>query len=106
MAAPAIKGVDLFKIAGRSISGGIPSLKTGITIRQAFCRQLEERFLLWLEYHPLSGNDAHGDSDPEVATKYRLPIPHHAPFAIGDTFESKPHHSLPDVVGTMGAPVV
>lgn len=46
MAALAIKGVDLFKIAGRSISGWIPSLKTGTTIRQPFCSQLEERLLL------------------------------------------------------------
>ncbi|HET8913937.1 MAG TPA: hypothetical protein VFN23_20860 [Ktedonobacteraceae bacterium] len=108
MAAPAIKGVDLFKIAGRSISGWIPSLKTGITIRQPFCSQLEERLLLWLEYHPLSVNYARGDSDPEVTTKYRLPIPQHAPFTISYTFESKPHHSLPDVVGTFtdGTPFI
>jgi hypothetical protein len=31
----------------------------------------------------------------------RLPIPKHAPFAIGYTFEGKPHHYLPDVVGTL-----
>ena len=41
MAASAIKGVDLFKIAGRSISGWILSLKTGTAIRQPFCSQLE-----------------------------------------------------------------
>ncbi len=29
MVAPAVEGIDLFKIAGRSISGWIPSLKTG-----------------------------------------------------------------------------
>ncbi len=45
MAASAIKGIDLFKIAGRSISGWIPSLKTGTAIRQPFCSQLEERLL-------------------------------------------------------------
>ena len=32
---------------------------------------------------------------------YRLPLPQHAPFAIGYTFESKPHHYLPDAVGTL-----
>jgi len=108
MVAPAIEGVDLFKIAGRSISGWIPSLKTGTTIRQPFCSQLEERLLLWLEYHPLVVNYARGDIDPEFATKYRLPIPQHAPFAIGYTFESKPHHYLPDVVGTLanGTPFI
>jgi len=76
MVAPAIEGVDLFKIAGRSISGWIPSLKTGTTIRQPFCSQLEERLLLWLEYYPLVVNYARGDIDPEFATKYTLPIPH------------------------------
>ena len=54
MAAPAIAGIDLFKIAGRSISGWVPSFKTGVAshVRQPFCSQLEERLLLWLEYHP------------------------------------------------------
>jgi hypothetical protein len=32
MVAPAVEGIDLFKIAGRSISGWIPRLKTGTTI--------------------------------------------------------------------------
>jgi hypothetical protein len=48
MAAPAVQGIDLFKIAGRSISGWIPSLKTVRPghIRQPFCSQMEERFLI------------------------------------------------------------
>ncbi len=52
MVAPAVDGIDLFKIAGRSISGWIPSLKAGTDspIRQPFCSQLEERLLLYLEY--------------------------------------------------------
>ena len=108
MAASAVKGVDLFKIAVRSISGWIPSLKTGTAIRQPFCSQLEERLLLWLEYHPLVVSYARGDIDPEFAKKYRLPIPQHAPFAIGYTFESKLHHYLPDAVGTLadGTPFI
>ena len=100
MVAPAIEGVDLFKIAGRSISGWIPSLKTGTTIRQPFCSQLEERLLLWLEYHPLVASYARGDIGQVFATAYRLPIPEYAPFAIGYAFEGKPHDYLPDVVGT------
>lgn len=32
---------------------------------------------------------------------YRLPIPQHAPFTIGYTFENKPQHYLSDVVGTL-----
>ncbi len=101
MVAREVQGIDLFKIANRSISGWIPSLKTGTTVRQPFCSQLEERLLLWLEYHPLVVNYARGDIDPQFATKYRLPIPKHAPFAIGYTFEDKPHHYLPDAVGTL-----
>ena len=64
--------------------------------------------MLWLEYHPLIVNYARGDIDPEFATKYRLPIPQHAPLAIGYTFESKPYHYLPDVVGTFadGTPFI
>ena len=101
MVTPAVDGIDLFKIAGRSISGWIPSLKTGITIRQPFCSQLEERLLMWLEYHPQVVSYARGDIGPAFASAYRLPLPQHAPFAIGYAFESKPHQYLPDVVGTL-----
>jgi hypothetical protein len=69
MRAPEVQGIDLFKIAGRSISGWIPSLKTGTVIRQPFCSQLEERLLLWLEYHPLVKSYARGDIDPQFATR-------------------------------------
>src|SRR5215471_18414053 len=101
MVTPAVEGIDLFKIAGRSIAGWIPSLKTGTAIRQPFCSQLDERLLLWLEYHPQVQSYARGDIGPAFATAYRLPLPHHAPFAIGYTFENAPHVYLPDVVGTL-----
>src|SRR6266487_379678 len=94
MVAPEVQGIDLFKIASRSISGWVPSYKTDTVIRQPFCSQLEERLMLWLEYHPLVASYARGDIGPEFATKYRLPIPQHAPFAIGYTFENNPP-SLP-----------
>ncbi len=103
MGTPAIDGIDLFKIAGRSISGWIPSYKTGMTapVRQPFCSQLEERLLLWLEYHPQVQRYARGDIGPPFASAYRLPTPKHAPFAIGYEFLGKPHDYLPDVVGTL-----
>jgi hypothetical protein len=103
MVAPAVEGIDLFKIAGRSISGWIPSFKTGAvsSVRQPFCSQLEERLLMWLEYHPQVASYARGDIGQAFATTYRLPIPKHAPFAIGYAFEGKPHAYLPDVVGTL-----
>src|SRR5207248_11788260 len=101
MVTPAVGGIDLFKIAGRSISGWIPSFKAGAAspTRQPFCSQLEERLLLWLEYNPQVVSYARGDIGPSFAATYRLPIPKHAPFVIGYTFEGKPHNYLPDVVG-------
>ena len=103
MVAPAVEGIDLFKIAGRSISGWVPSFKMGTVapVKQPFCSQLEERLLLWLEYHPQVQSYARGDIGPQFAMTYRLPIPKHTPFTIGYTFESQPHHYLPDVVGTL-----
>jgi hypothetical protein len=44
---------------------------------------------------------ARGDIGPQFASAYRLPIPKHAPFTIGYTFEDKPHLYLPDAVGTL-----
>jgi transposase len=103
MVAPAVEGIDLFKIAGRSISGWIPSFKMGATspVRQPFCSQLEERLLMWLEYHPQVASYARGDIGPAFAMTYRLPLPKHAPFTIGYAFEGKPHDYLPDAVGTL-----
>jgi len=110
MVAPAVEGIDLFKVAGRSISGWVPSFKMGATspVKQPFCSQLEERLLLWLDYHPQVASYARGDIGPQFAATYRLPIPEHAPFAIGYTFENKPHEYLPDVVGmlTNGKPFI
>src|SRR5438876_9165975 len=103
MVLPHVEGIDLFHIAGRSISGWVKSFKmsTAAPVKQPFCSQLEERLLLWLEYHPLVASYARGDIGPQFATTYRLPIPTHAPFTIGYTFEDKPHHYLPDAVGTL-----
>src|SRR5258708_6611385 len=103
MVTPAVDGIDLFKIAGRSISGWIPSFKMGAVspLRQPFCSQLEERLLMWLEYHPQVVSYARGDIGPAFASAYRLPLPTEAPFAIGYTFEGKPHHYLPDAVGML-----
>lgn len=103
MVAPAVEGIDLFKIAGSSISGWIPSFKTAMagSVRKPFCSQLEERLLLWLEYNPQVTRYARGDIGSQFATTYRLPVPSDAPFAIGYAFEGKPHDYLPDVVGTL-----
>lgn len=110
MVTPAVDGIDLFKIAGRSISGWVPSFKmsTATSVKQPFCSQLEERLILWLEYHPQVKSYARGDIGPQFANTYRLPIPKHAPFAIGYTFEGDAHDYLPDLVGilTSGKPFI
>jgi hypothetical protein len=51
---PGTPGLDIFKIAGNSISGYVPSLKTGDErqVRQPYMSTLEQRLLLYLEYHP------------------------------------------------------
>ena len=58
---------------------------------------------MWLEYHPQVVSYARGDIGQAFARAYRLPIPNHAPFAIGYTFEDRPHDYLPDVVGTLSS---
>ena len=62
MVLPHVEGIDLFHIAGRSISGWVKSFKmsTAAPVKQPFCSQLEERLLLWLEYHPLVASYARG----------------------------------------------
>ncbi len=71
MVVPSVDGIDLFKIAGRSISGRILSFKTGSakSIRQPFCSQLEERILLWLEDNPQVVSYARGDIGPTFAAR-------------------------------------
>jgi hypothetical protein len=70
MVAPEVQGIDLFSHSGPlHWHRWVPSLKTGIVIRQPFCSQLEERFMLWLEYHPLVASYARGDIGPEFATR-------------------------------------
>ena len=76
MVAPEVQSIDLFKIAGRSISGWVPSLKTGTVVRQPFCSQLEERLLLWLEYHPQVASYARGDIGPDA-------VEDHAALLVG-----------------------
>jgi hypothetical protein len=92
--APAVEGIDLFKIAGRSISGWIPGLKTSHPdhVRQPFCSQLEERLLMYLEYHLQVAWYARGDMGVQFAMTYRLPAPSDAPFAIG--LSKEPMYSL------------
>ncbi len=82
MVTPAVDGIDLFKIASRSISGWIPSLKTDTVfpLRQPFCSQLEERLLLWLEYNPQVVSYARGDIGAAFARDLPIAYPQGCAF--------------------------
>lgn len=96
-------GLDLFKIAGQSISGFLPSFKTGDPryVRQPFTSQLEERLALYLEYHPHVRVYQRGDASEAFAQARRLHTPLGTPYRIAYLYEGKAHDYLPDFVGTL-----
>src|SRR5258706_13822393 len=103
MAETALRGIDLFKIAGESISGWIPSWKTGGTrpTRQPFCSQMEEQLLLYLEYHPQVAWYGRGDISSTFASTYKIVTPLPTPYTIDYLFEGKAHVYLPDAIGQL-----
>src|SRR3989454_1014141 len=98
-----VRGIDLFKIAGESISGWIPSWKTGEArpTRQPFCSQMEEQLLLYLEYHPQVSWYGRGDISSTFASTYKITTPLPTPYTIDYLFEGKAHVYLPDAIGQL-----
>src|SRR5947209_19446748 len=98
-----IRGVDLFKIAGESISGWIPSWKLGghKPDRQPFCSLMEERLLMYLEYHPQVVWYGRGDISPTFASTYKITTPLTTPFPIDYLFDGNAHVYLPDAIGQL-----
>jgi transposase len=96
-------GLDVFKIAGRSISGFVHSFKTGDPhrVRLPFTTHLEERLAIFLEYHPHVRTYQRGDASSVCAKTYDLATPLGTPYRINYVFEGKPHEYLPDFVGTL-----
>src|SRR3989440_1105040 len=103
MSETGIRGIDLFKIAGESISGWIPSWKMGgqKPTRQPFCSLMEERLLLYLEYHPQVVWYGRGDISPTFASTYKITTPLTTPFAINYLFDGNAHVYLPDAIGQL-----
>ena len=103
MSETGIRGIDLFKIAGESISGWIPSWKMGgqKPTRQPFCSLMEERLLLYLEYHPQVVWYGRGDISSTFASTYKIATPQPVPFAINYLFEGNTHVYLPDAIGQL-----
>jgi transposase len=97
------RGVDLFKIAGESISGWIPSWKLGgpKPSRQPFCSLMEERLLMFLEYHPQVVWYGRGDISPTFASTYNITTVLPTPYAITYLFDGNAHVYLPDAIGQL-----
>ena len=96
-------GLDVFKIAGQSISGFVHSFKTGDPrrVRQPFTSRLEEQLSMFLEYHPHVRFYQRGDASPACASTYNLVTNLGTPYRINYMFDGKPHEYLPDYVGTL-----
>jgi transposase len=103
MSETGVRGIDLFKIAGESISGWIPSFKTGEIrpTRQPFCSQMEEQLLLYLEYHPQVAWYGRGDISATFASTYKIATPLPTPYTIDYLFEGNAHVYLPDAIGQL-----
>ena len=99
---PGTPGLDVFKIAGRSISGFVHSFKTGDPrrVRQPFTSHLEEQLSMFLEYHPHVRFYQRGDASPACANTYGLVTELGTPYRINYVFDGKPHEYLPDYVKT------
>src|SRR5712692_10150013 len=100
---PGTPGLDVFKIAGRSISGFVHSFKTGDSrrVRQPFTTLLEQHLALFLEYHPHVRFYQRGDASLACAAAYNLITDLGTPYRINYVFEGKAHEYLPDFVGTL-----
>jgi len=96
-------GLDVFKIAGQSISGFLHSLKTGNhhQVRMPYTSTLELRLALFLEYHPHVRTYQRGDMNEAFVNAYRIFAPLGTPYRINYVFDGKAHEYLPDFVGTL-----
>src|SRR5260370_13421094 len=93
---PGTPGLDVFKIAGRSISGFVHSFKTGDPrgVRQPFTTLLEEHLPMFLEYHPHVRFYQRGDASPACASAYALATDLGTPFPVHPLFSRKPNLDL------------
>jgi len=96
-------GVDIFKIAGKSISGWVPSLRTGDpdSVGTPFTSKVEERLSLYLEYHPHVRASQRGDVSKAFAEAYHLATPLGTPYRINYVYDGIGHEYLPDYIGSL-----
>ena len=100
---PGIAGLDIFKIAGQSVSGYLPGLKGSDQrpVRQPYASLLELRLALYLEYHPHVRTFQRGDASPAFAEAHGLLTPLGTPYRISYLYDGKVHDYLPDFVGIL-----
>src|SRR5438874_3340968 len=62
---------------------------------------MEERLLLYLEYHPQVSWYGRGDISTTFASTYKIATPQPVPYAINYLFEGNAHVYLPDAIGQL-----
>jgi hypothetical protein len=96
-------GIDIFKIAGKSISGWVPSRRTGDPdrIKIPYASTVERRLSIYLEYHPHVRIYQRGDVSKAFAKAYNLATPLETPYKIKYVYDGTEHEYLPDYIGTL-----
>src|SRR5713101_8277550 len=96
-------GIDIFKIAGKSISGWVPSRRTGDPdrIKMPYASKVEQRLSIYLEYHPHVRAYQRGDISKTFAEAYNLATPLETPYPIKYVYDGTRHEYLPDYIGTL-----
>ena len=96
-------GIDIFQIAGQSISGWVPSQKTGDPVRNKmpYASTVEECLSIYLEYHPHVRTYQRGDISKAFAKAYNLATPLGTPLRIKYVYDGTWHEYLPDYIGTL-----
>ncbi len=96
-------GIDIFMLAGKSISGWVPSQKTGDPDRTKipYASTVERRLSIYLEYHPHVRTYQRGDVSKAFAKAYNLATPLETPYPIKYVYDGTEHNYLPDYVGTL-----
>lgn len=100
---PSERGLDIFKLAGKSISGWLPFEKTGTghgsRLALPYTAETERDALLYLANHPGVAYVQRGDMKSSFATAHRLGCRLDVPFVIPYEFEGGTHDYFIDWVG-------
>jgi hypothetical protein len=96
-------GLDIFAMAGKSISGWLPFTKTGAgpgsRLALPYATLTERDAALYLAFHPLVAYVQRADIKPSFAAAHRLGCRLPLPFVIPYEFDGRPHKYFIDWVG-------